>query len=270
MRLWTLVSITAFICGGCADQMLLYPSTQPIDPAGAGRRIFNVGAKKIEVFVARSAAATNAELPDAYVLEFCGNATRAERVAYRSAQLWDSRSVEIWAMNYPGFGQSDGPASVRALPDAALAVFDQLSKAAQGRPIFVSGRSIGTTIALCVAARRPVAGVVLHSAVPLRPLIMGRFGWWNLWIGSSIVALGVPDEMGSIENAGRTKAPAVFIISGADELVPPEYQMRVFDAYAGSKHRIVLKDAGHNSAIEPEDEVRLQSELDWLLAQVVR
>src|SRR6185312_16802983 len=101
--------------------------------------------------------------------------------------------VEIWSMNYTGYGQSSGSARLSTIAPSALATYDELNRRAAGRPIFVSGHSIGTTAALYVAAHRPVAGLILHNPPPLRQLINGRFGWFDFWIASSRVAAAVPD-----------------------------------------------------------------------------
>ncbi len=90
--------------------------------------------------------------PEAYVLAFNGNGSRAENELIRLLPMWDEHAVEIWAVNYPGYGQSTGAAKLRNIPPAALAAYDALARHANGRPIFVSGHSIGTTAALYVAA----------------------------------------------------------------------------------------------------------------------
>jgi hypothetical protein len=40
-----------------------------------------------------------------------------------------------------------------------------------------------------VAANRPCAGLVLTNPPPLRNMILQRFGWWNLWLLATPVAL---------------------------------------------------------------------------------
>ena len=236
--------------GGCADRLLLYPSVQPIDSEGATSHLLRVHGRVVEVFIAgpikpgqiNSGQIKSRQIgqPSGYVLDFCGNATRAEQIASDSARRWDAQGLEVWAMNYPGYGQSEGPASLASMPMAALGVFDQLREIAGDRPIFVSGRSIGTTIALCVAARRPVAGLLLHSPTPLTQLIIQRQGWWNLWVVASIVALQIPGEMNSVRNAKLVNAPAVIVETVKDRVVPLSYQMKVVDAYAGPKRSISL------------------------------
>src|SRR5437899_673838 len=86
----------------------------------------------------------------------------------RCITTYNVAAVEIWAVNYPGFGGSSGPAQLRLIPSAALAAFDALQSKAGTRPIIVFGTSLGATVALHVAAHRNVHGIVLHNPPPLR------------------------------------------------------------------------------------------------------
>jgi len=96
-------------------------------------------------------------------------------------------------------------------------------------------------------------------------MILRRFGWWNLWLLAGPVALQVPRDLDSIDNARRIHAPAIFLLAEKDEVVPPRYHRLVVDAYAGEKRVIPLRGAYHNSPIEGAGLVDLYKALDWLL-----
>jgi pimeloyl-ACP methyl ester carboxylesterase len=245
---------------------LIFPSQQPVDAKGAQQRIVVDHGRRIEVFVARSPGVTGNQPPLAYSLEFTGNATRAELVASESANRWGQRPVEVWVMNYPAFGASDGPSALHLIPPVALATYDALARQGGGRPIFICGRSLGTTVALYVAAHRPCAGMVLQSCPPLQALIVEHYGWWNLWIAASIVAAEVPEELNSLLNAPHVKAPGIFIVTCADNLVPARYQSMIINAYGGVPHLVLMHNAGHNSPMSAGEELLLADELDWLWA----
>jgi uncharacterized protein len=250
--------------GGCADFFILYPTTDRYAVAGTTRREIAVsGRKPVEVWTARSAGARARE-PEAFVLEFVGNASRAEAMADMVAQEWGVRPVEVWAVNYPGYGGSPGPARLAAIGPAALAAFDELKSHAGTRPVIVSGQSLGTAAALHVAANRPVAGAVLWSPPPLRDMILRRFGWWNLWLVAGPVAMQVPAELDSLRNARKITAPAVFVATGRDTVVPLSYQTKVSDAYAGPKRFVRRPDSEHNDLLEGESVAEYQAALDWL------
>ena len=219
----------------------------------------------MEVFVARS---PGAQEPKAFVLEFSGNASRAEWIATSAAQRWGVRPVEVWVMNYPGFGGSTGPATLASIAPAALATYDEIAKTAAGRPMVISGYSLGTCAALYVASERRADAIILQNPPPLQRGIMQRYGWWNLWLVSSAFSAQIPSELNALETAPKVKLPAIFILAGRDQTVPPQFQQMVVDAYAGEKHLIRMPQAGHGSPIEGEYAEQLQSELDWIWGQL--
>jgi hypothetical protein len=252
-------------CSGCADAFLLSPSKQPITVGNdTSRMTIPVGDKRVvEIWKARSAGAGNAE-PQAFVLRFCGNGERAEDALEIERRLWGELPVEIWAMNYPGFGGSTGPARLGQLPPSALASYDELARRAAGRTIFLSGLSMGTTVALYVAANRRSGGLVMRSPVPVRDVVLWRYGWWNLWLVAGPVAAGFPAQLDSEQNARKVAAPGVFIITGSDELVPRAYQRKVTAAYAGHKKVVVAENAWHNTPLTDREVAKVQDELRWL------
>jgi pimeloyl-ACP methyl ester carboxylesterase len=257
--------------GGCADRLILYPSTHPLPRAASvQRREAPLPAgSPVEVWVGRSPGALRAE-PRAFALTFTGNADRAERAAAYVAADWGTRPVEVWAVNYPGYGGSPGPARMGSIPPAALAAYDALAARAGGRPIFVTGQSLGTTAALYVAAHRPVAGCVLWSPPPLRNMILLRHGWWNLWLLAAPVALAVPPELDSLRNAPKVTAPAVFVLTGRDTVVPVKYQVKVTDAYAGTRQIVRLGDSEHNAVIEGQSLRDYDAALDAIFDSATR
>ncbi len=249
------------------DHLILFPTTAPIDAGGAGRKKIPFQNGELEVWTAESHRARQKAGADIYVLRFYGNADRAERWVAAEAEEWNDRAVEIWGMNYPGFGGSTGPARLSRIGPAAVAAFDELKRHAADRPIVLSGASIGATVALHVAASRPsgIAGLILHNPPPLRQMILRRFGWWNLWLLAGPVALQIPQDLDAISNAKAIHAPAIFLLAEKDEVVPPRYHRLVVDAYAGEKRVIPLAGAYHNTPIEEVGMADFHRALDWLL-----
>src|SRR5215472_15343242 len=94
--------VLGLIGAGCADRLILFPSTEPLDTSGLTRHEARLpDGKRIEIWIARSRGAEHRS-PQAYVLSFIGNAARAELTAPFFAQDWGERPVEVWAVNYPG------------------------------------------------------------------------------------------------------------------------------------------------------------------------
>jgi pimeloyl-ACP methyl ester carboxylesterase len=253
--------------GHLPDHLILFPTKAPIDTGGAVRKTVPFQNGELEVWMARSRRAQQQGDADIFILRFYGNADRAERWPAEEAEMWCDRAVEIWGMNYPGFGGSTGPARLSSIGPAALAAFDELKHHAGNRPIVPFGASIGTTVALHVAAHRQVAGLILHNPPPMREMALRQFGWWNLWLLAGPVALQMPRDLDSIQNARTTRVPAIFLLAEKDEIVAPRFHQLVVNAYAGQKRVIELRNAHHNDPIEGAALADLNSALDWLLAK---
>lgn len=258
------------IFGHLPDHLILFPTRAPIDAGGAVRKAIPFQNGELEIWTAQSRRAQQQSRADVFILRFYGNADRADRWVAAEAEMWNERAVEIWGVNYPGFGSSTGPARLSRVGPAALAAFDELKLHAGDRPIVPYGASIGATAALHVAAQRPVAGLILHNPVPLREMILRRFGWWNLWLLAGPIALQIPRDLDSIENAKTSHAPAVFLLAERDEVVPPRYHRLVVNAFSGEKRVIALHGAYHNDPIEGTALADFHQALDWLLPRANR
>jgi uncharacterized protein len=257
--------VALVLFGGLPDHLILFPSRNPIDPRGAVRRMVPFENGQLELWTAKSRSAQRQGRTDVFVLRFYGNADRAERWVAAETETWDKRAVEIWGMNYPGFGGSSGPAKLARVAPAAIAAFDALRAEARDQPIVVFGASLGTTAALHIAAHRSVAGLILHNPPAIRQMILRQFGWWNLWLLAGPLSLQIPKELDNVANAKAIHAPAIFLLAERDEVVAPRFQHLVADAYAGEKRVIALRGANHNDPIEGAALADLYNALDWLL-----
>ena len=273
--------------GHLADHLILFPTRAPIDVGAAVRRTIPFENGDLEIWTAQSQSARRQGRADVFILRFYGNADRADRWPAMEAEVWKDRAVEIWGMNYPGFGGSTGPTRLTRIGPAAVAAFDELrrhaakkSTAVLSRPtpssalktahakasIVVFGTSIGATAALHVATSRPteIAGLILQNPPPLREMILRQFGWWNLWLLAGPVALQIPRDLDSIANARASRAPAIFLLAEKDEIVAPRFHRLVVQAYAGEKRIIELRGAYHNDPVEGTGLADLSHALDWL------
>jgi pimeloyl-ACP methyl ester carboxylesterase len=267
---WRLLAIgivyfAVMFFGHLPDHLILFPTTAPIDADGAVRKMLPFQNGQLEVWTAKSQRAQQKDGAGIYVLRFYGNADRADRWVTAEAEMWNDRAVEIWGMNYPGFGGSTGPARLSRIGPAAIAAFDEVKRQAGGRPIVLFGASIGATAALHVAAQRSETRLILHNPPPLRQMILRQFGWWNLWLLAGPVALQIPRDLDSLSNAKASHAPAIFLLAEKDEVVAPRFQQLVVDAYAGDKRVIQLRGATHNDPIEGAGLADFYRALDWLL-----
>jgi uncharacterized protein len=258
-------------CAHLADRFILYPQTGPAEIGAAELRTVPWAGGQVEVAVARSPEIRGrgrGREPALWVLLLQGNADRGDRWAADVAGGWGGRAVEVWGMNYPGYGGSTGPAKLASLTPAALAVYDEMARQAKGRPILIQSSSVGATVALAVAARRPVAALTIEKPPALRQMIIGEHGWWNLWLLAWPVSWQVPAELDTLANGALVKTPAVFVLAEQDEVTAPKYQKMVYDAYAGPK-RAVDVPGPHNSGFGSKAEREFAQGMEWLWGMVV-
>lgn len=247
-----------------ADRLILQPTRNPISSFGKDRRVIEYANGHVEAWTQRIGTTTTDDA-DVFVLKFVGTDERAERTNYQPLSCWPDLKGEVWSVNPPGYGGSSGRASLRSFAAAGRAAYDEIVRVADGRPLVLMGTSLGTITALYLAARYPISGMVLRNPVPLRQLIVGKHGWWNLWVGAMLVSTQVPDSLCSIRNAARCHAiPTVFVGSKRDRIVPPDYQARIVKAYAGPKRIMRLRKANHSTPMNAIEQIRFRKELGWL------
>ncbi len=188
------------------DRFVLYPTSSPLDTTHLRCTHASLSSgRSVEIFIARPPGASAGE-PRAYVLSFIGNAARAEPTAAFFAKDWSGYPVEVWSVNYRGYGGSPGKARLSNIAPSALAAYDELRRQCGEKPIILEARSIGTVAALYVAAHRPVAGLILHNPPPLRSLLLQRYGWWNLWLVGGPLAFRAEGSRQRCQREGRKRS----------------------------------------------------------------
>jgi len=178
--------------------------------------------------------------PAPAVIYFGGN---AEEVSWTLSDARWPRDWTIVAVNYRGYGASEGAPGEAALTADALAIYDAVAKREDIDPsrIVVFGRSLGTAIAVHLAAERPVAGAVLASPYDSLTAI-GRTHY--PWLPVSML---LRHRFDALADAKRNTMPLLAIVGEIDSIIPPERSRALFDAWAGPKTWQVVPRAEHNS-----------------------
>lgn len=229
--------------GRVADWLVLSPSKEPMLALNEqARHLPSPPNPFFEVWIAHSNTLQGE--PEAYVLALCGNDQRAEDAARAAVERFPGRKIEAWAVNYPGFGGTAGSASLKELSKAGAAGLSALRHVAGDKPVIVTGQNIGAAVALSLQGR-DVDGMVLYGPAPVKELLLGKFGWYNLWIVTGPVAFTIPDDLDAVRKAATVRVPAVFITPGADSLVPISYQQKIINAYRGDYKVVDAPFDGH-------------------------
>ena len=174
------------------------------------------------------------------VVYYGGNAEEVTAGAAEVAAEYGERAVLL--VNYRAYGASTGKPSEKALVADALALLDQVRARTDidASRIALHGRSLGSGVAVQVAASRPVACVVLTSPFD-SALDVARaiYGWLP-------VRLLMRHPFDSLARAPQVRVPALVLIGADDALIRPSHSQRLADAWGGPVERLVLDGAGHN------------------------
>ena len=147
----------------------------------------------------------------------------------------------VFVFDYRGYGKSEGTPGEKGVYADAEAAYRWL--VAQGVPassIIAYGESLGCAVAIELAGRVPLAGIVLQCAftsigdmttqvVPVVPM-----GW------------AVPSKMRSIDKVPKLATPKLHFHSKADEIIPYRLGRALFEAAAEPKRWVEYDGLGHN------------------------
>lgn len=175
--------------------------------------------------------------PDApLVIYFGGN---AEEVSWMIEQLAYRKTKTAWLLvDYRGYGASEGAPSEDALVSDALAWYDLAARDA--KRVYAFGRSLGSGVAVRLAAERRVDGIILVAPYDSMTAI-ARYHYPLLPVG-----LLLRHRFDSLALAPKMASPLLCIAAADDRVVPVDHARRLYDAWAGPKRWLQLA-GGHNS-----------------------
>jgi fermentation-respiration switch protein FrsA (DUF1100 family) len=177
----------------------------------------------------------------ATVIVFNGNAgNRAFRAPLGAALSHAGLSVLLF--DYRGYGGSDGRPSEAGLAlDAIAARRYVLSRAdVNPRTLVYFGESLGTGVAVRLAAEHPALAVILRSAFTSLADV-GSFHYPFL-----PVKWGLRDKFRSLDFVQRITSPLLVIAAEHDSVVPSELSRRLYEAARQPKRLLVLPGVDHN------------------------
>jgi fermentation-respiration switch protein FrsA (DUF1100 family) len=142
---------------------------------------------------------------------------------------------------YRGYSGSTGKPSEAALVGDAQLAYDHLTGLGL-RPdrIVAYGESLGTGVAVQLAASRRVAAVVLDAPYSsLLDIAQRHYGFIP-------VKMFLLDTFASIDHIGRIGAPLLVMHGAEDRIIPLDSGQALFDAAKQPKEMVVLTGAGHS------------------------
>jgi pimeloyl-ACP methyl ester carboxylesterase len=171
------------------------------------------------------------------LLYFGGNGERIEDRREDIGRWFPDRA--IYLLPYRGYGASNGEPTEQALIGDAQALFDEVVR--HHSQVAVIGRSLGSGIAVQLAAHRPVERLVLvtpfdsmvrvaQAQYPFAPV-----GWL------------LKDRYESWRYAASIRCPVLVLRSGDDQLVTADRTAALLASFPVPPQQIVMEGEGHNT-----------------------
>ncbi len=173
------------------------------------------------------------------VLYFHGNGAalrwRVERFRALTAD-----GTGLIALSYRGYGGSSGRPTEPGLVLDAQAAYKFAVKNYPAERLMLWGESLGSAVAVALAAERPVARIILESpfssavdiAASAYPFVPVRILMW--------------DQFRSDERIGKIAAPILVIHGERDRIVPIRFGERLYARIQSPKRFVRLRDGDHN------------------------
>jgi uncharacterized protein len=175
---------------------------------------------------------------DGAVVYFGGNAEDVSWSVDTLAQAFPDRA--LYLPHYRGFGGSSGTPSEAALLSDALAIVDHVRRTHPD--IVIVGRSLGSAVAIAVAAQRPASRLVLVT--PFDSIVaVARAYYWYVpvrWL--------LRDRYESVQWAPRVTVPTLIVAAAEDEQIPPRHATELLRHFRpGVATMEVIAGVGHNT-----------------------
>jgi uncharacterized protein len=181
-----------------------------------------------------------ARAPGNLVVYFGGN---AEEVSWLAEAADRFAGWSLLLVNYRGYGESEGSPGEREFLADALVIHGYARRHPDVNPerIVAMGRSLGSGVAVYLAAERRLRGVILVS--PYDSLVdLGRRHYPFLPI-----SLMLRHRFDSLARAPRIEAPLLCLVAAEDRIVPSAHSRALFEAWRGAKTWREIPNADHDS-----------------------
>lgn len=236
-----LVAIALLALPWLEPRLVFLPARGPVG-SGPGERVELAtadGVKLLAWWLPRTGS-------DGAVLYLHGNAGNLRGRANVVRELAATTGLSVLALDYRGYGESEGRPSEEGMYRDARAGWDWLAARIAPQRIVVWGESLGGAAATSVAREVQADGVpralVLQSAFTRIPDMATRV--------IPIPGIGALCRlrMDNLERVREIRCWKLFVHSRIDEVVPFEMGERLFEAACEPKQALWIDHVGHNDA----------------------
>ena len=172
------------------------------------------------------------------LIYFGGNAEDVSLNLSRFKTLFPDLS--LYLMNYRGYGGSSGRPTEAGLFSDSRALYDHISAAYKS--IIIMGRSLGTAIAVHLAAHTPADGLILVT--PYSSMVdLARYYYPFLPVGWLL-----KDRFDATQEAADIAVPVLVLTAEHDEVIPASVSEKLVDSFASETVQMhIIEGTFHNS-----------------------
>ena len=189
------------------------------------------------------------------VFFFYGSNEDLTHEANRLAWLSDTLHVNAICFDYPGYGFSGGSIDIPAIESASLQEYDYVKRRLAPNaltPILSYGWSIGTSMAIHVAANRQVSGLILQAPPANAEGMMQRSSKHDVpWYGRGIVKIKADSAVEQVYEGAtairKVTSPLLVIQGQLDDVVPIAQGREVFQASPATQKQFVEVPKAHHN-----------------------
>ena len=172
------------------------------------------------------------------IVFFHGNGGSLRYGAARFRRLIGA-GVGLVALEYRGYGGNEGSPSESGLIADGEAAYAYAAAHYPANQIVLWGQSLGSGVAVAVAAEKPVARVILEAPFTSTAAV-ASIRYWYIPVG-----LLMKDQFHSDRRIERVTAPLLILHGVKDQVVPYAMGERLFELANKPKHIVRFLDAGH-------------------------
>ena len=147
--------------------------------------------------------------------------------------------IGLVAVEYRGYGGSSGSPSERGLIADAEAGYAFAAARYPTQQIVLWGESLGSGVAVALAAEKPVGRVILEAPFTSAAAVGAKYYWYVP------VRLLMTDQFRSDARIGKVTAPLLILHGVKDQVVPYAMGEHLFDIANKPKHIVRFLDGGH-------------------------
>src|SRR5687767_10449224 len=167
--------------------------------------------------------------PRPVVIWFAGNAGNASGGLENARRLVDRLDVELVAVDYRGYGLSEGAPTEAGLYRDGRAVYDAVrGRGISPERIVLLGRSLGAAVAVDVAQDRPVAALVLETPFLSVPALARAH--YPL-----LPAFLIRSRYDNARKLPAVAVPKLIVQAERDEVAPPDHAASLYEVAAPPK-----------------------------------